>query len=47
MLSTVKTYELEVAHIAHDNYVSFYMPDNTLKEDVRLPLNKKKAASFK
>jgi translation initiation factor 5A len=39
---TVKKVELEVVDIADDDYVSMVLPDATLKENIKLPNDKRK-----
>lgn len=43
----VKKAELEVADISDDNFVALIMPDATLKEDLKLPNNKKEAKKLR
>merc|ERR1711974_476141 len=43
----VKKIELEVVDIAEDDYVTFLLPNNTLKEDLNLPTDKEHSKEFK
>lgn len=43
----VKKIELEVVDIAEDNYVTFLLPNNTLKEDLKLSTDKDQTKQFK
>ena len=47
MVPLVKKAELEVADIADDNYVSLVLPNNSLKEDVKLPVDRDEAKKLK
>lgn len=43
----VKKIELEVVDIADDDYVTFLLSNNTLKEDLKLPTDKEHSKEFK
>jgi translation initiation factor 5A len=47
VVPVVKKFELEVADISQDNFVSFILPDSSLKEDLKLPNDKKEAKKLK
>ncbi len=47
MIPVVKKLELEVADISEDNFVSFLLPNNTLKEDLKLPIDKEEAKKLR
>ena len=47
VVPVVKKVELEVADISDDNFVSLILPDSSLKEDLKLPTDKKEAKKFK
>lgn len=47
MVPVVKKCELEVADIDEDGFVSLILPDNSLKEDLKLPSEKDEAKHFR
>jgi hypothetical protein len=47
LIPVVKKTDLEVADISEDNFVTFVLPDATLKEDLKLPNDKKEAKKLR
>lgn len=47
MVPVVKKCELEVADISEDNFVSLILPNQSLKEDLKLPSDKEEAKRLK
>ena len=47
VVPVVKKVELEVADISEDNFVSLILPDSSLKEDLKLPNDKKEAKKLR
>lgn len=47
MTPVVKKCELEVADIDEEGFVSLILPNNSLKEDLKLPSEKDEAKKFR